>query len=239
MRLWDLHIPREKWLNYLQTVETLIRRRILRHLIWVCTVCQVPFYGYPDHNGLRGRDTLSKGVAPPSWNGPCSCDWGSWFAIYNEVGQTEWEIAYHAWSKSATLCKVCLWCLFVCLFYSGFTSLSTIFSHHDGIWTWQGAQCSLLECCLTEISCPRCMTWHSPGQIILTPGWRVLSPLSQCWMPSKRAASTIFKVFGMTLSGFEPTTSRSKSGCSSTWVQVCWFACDVICCYITGPQLVI
>ena len=25
--LYDLDIPREKWLNYLQTVETLIRRR--------------------------------------------------------------------------------------------------------------------------------------------------------------------------------------------------------------------
>ena len=52
IRLWDLHIPREKWLNYLQTVETLIRRRILRRLIWVCTVCQLPFYGSPNYNGL-------------------------------------------------------------------------------------------------------------------------------------------------------------------------------------------
>ena len=39
---WDLHIPREKWLNYLQKVETLIRSRTLRCLIWVCTVCQLP-----------------------------------------------------------------------------------------------------------------------------------------------------------------------------------------------------
>ena len=43
----------EKWLNYLQTVETLIRRHVLWHLIWVCTVCQLPFYGYPDYNGLN------------------------------------------------------------------------------------------------------------------------------------------------------------------------------------------
>ena len=28
VRLWDLDIPREKWLNYLRTVETLIRRQI-------------------------------------------------------------------------------------------------------------------------------------------------------------------------------------------------------------------
>ena len=44
VRLWDLDIPREKWLNCLQTMETLIRRRILRRLIWVFTVCQLPFY---------------------------------------------------------------------------------------------------------------------------------------------------------------------------------------------------
>ena len=27
-------------------------------------------------------------------------------------------------------------------------------SYRDGVWMWQGAQCSLLECCLTEISRP-------------------------------------------------------------------------------------
>ena len=50
-QLWDLHIPREKWLNYLQTVETLIRR-ILRCLIWFCTIYQLPSYGSPNYNGL-------------------------------------------------------------------------------------------------------------------------------------------------------------------------------------------
>ena len=53
VRLCDLDIPREKWLNYLQTVETMIRRRVLRRLIWVCTVCQSPFKGSPDYNGLN------------------------------------------------------------------------------------------------------------------------------------------------------------------------------------------
>ena len=48
----EIHIPREKWLNYSQTLETLIRRCILRHLIWVCTICQVPFYRPIDYNGL-------------------------------------------------------------------------------------------------------------------------------------------------------------------------------------------
>ena len=41
VRLCDLEISREKMLYYLKTVETLIRCRILRHLMWVCTVCPV------------------------------------------------------------------------------------------------------------------------------------------------------------------------------------------------------
>ena len=49
-----------------------------------------------------------------------------------------------------------------CLFYSCFMSLSIIFqSYRDGVWMWQGAQCSLLECYLTEILCPIHMTWYS------------------------------------------------------------------------------
>ena len=52
-RLCGLDIPKEKWLNYLQAVETLIRRRVLRRLIWVCTICQLPLSGSPDYNGLR------------------------------------------------------------------------------------------------------------------------------------------------------------------------------------------
>ena len=42
---------------------------------------------------------------------------------------------------------------------SGLTSLSTIFqSYHDGVWLRQGAQCSSLLCCITEVSCPRHLT---------------------------------------------------------------------------------
>ena len=49
-----------------------------------------------------------------------------------------------------------------CLFYSGFMSLSAIFqSYRDGVLMWQGAQCSLLEDCLTEISRLRHLTWYS------------------------------------------------------------------------------
>ena len=43
IKLCDLDITREKWLNYLQTVETLIRYHVLRHLIWVYTVCHLLF----------------------------------------------------------------------------------------------------------------------------------------------------------------------------------------------------
>ena len=32
----------------------LIKRRILKRRIWVCTVCQLPFQGSPDYNGLKG-----------------------------------------------------------------------------------------------------------------------------------------------------------------------------------------
>ena len=42
---------------------------------------------------------------------------------------------------------------------SGLTSLSTIFqSYHDDIWLRQGAQCSLLLCCVTEVSYSRHLT---------------------------------------------------------------------------------
>ena len=43
VRLRDLDIPREKRLNYLQTMETMIRCCVLQHLIWVCTLCLLPF----------------------------------------------------------------------------------------------------------------------------------------------------------------------------------------------------
>ena len=52
VRLLNLHIPREKWLHFLQTLVILIRLRVLRRLIWVCTICQLSFYGSPDYNGL-------------------------------------------------------------------------------------------------------------------------------------------------------------------------------------------
>ena len=39
----------------LQTVETLITCHILQQLIWVCTVCELHFYGSPKYNGFWDR----------------------------------------------------------------------------------------------------------------------------------------------------------------------------------------
>ena len=38
-----------------------------------------------------------------------------------------------------------------------------------------------------------------------------------CWAPNKVATGTIFNAFGMARPGFEPATSRSRSGRSTTW----------------------
>ena len=70
---------------YLQTVETLIRRRRMWRLIWVCTVCQLPFKGPPDYNGLsllpqpvvvpagRSKDGYSVAVRLSLHISNCSC----------------------------------------------------------------------------------------------------------------------------------------------------------------------
>ena len=76
----------------------------------------------------------------------------------------------------------------VCLFYLGFTSLSTIFqSYCDGVWMWLGFQCSPLECCLTEISCPRHRTWYSMQSHYTHWHWAdqvwFLALLSKHWAP--------------------------------------------------------
>ena len=57
-RLCDLDIHKEKWLNYLQTAETLNRRRVLWRLIRVCTVRQLPFKGSTDYNGLIRKNRI-------------------------------------------------------------------------------------------------------------------------------------------------------------------------------------
>ena len=58
-------------------METMIRRCVLRRLIWVCTVCQLPFYGSPDYNGLNGSSRLAL------WS---SCWWkGCWLLCFTLV----------------------------------------------------------------------------------------------------------------------------------------------------------
>ena len=51
--IYDVDSLKEKWLNYLQTVETLIRGRVLWRLIWVCTVCQSSMGRFALHLFLR------------------------------------------------------------------------------------------------------------------------------------------------------------------------------------------
>ena len=61
---------------------------------------------------------------------------------------------------------------------------------------------------------PVTLSWHRVDQF-----W-VLALLSQCWAPSERAASTIFKVFGMTRSGIEPAISRSQNRRSTNYITI-------------------
>ena len=58
--MWFKYSSRKKWFNYLQIVETLIRRSALWRLIWVCTVCQLPFWGSPNYNSLSKLDLISR-----------------------------------------------------------------------------------------------------------------------------------------------------------------------------------
>ena len=88
-------------------------------------------------------------------------DYGLFRVKYSHIyAQHKRESGKHYTSRSAPQNEASdlgLHCIrFVCLFDLDLTSLSTIFqSYRDGVWMWQGAECSLLECCLTEISCTR------------------------------------------------------------------------------------
>ena len=44
----------------LQSVDTLIRRHILRHLIWLCTVCLLPFLGLQTKTGIYTDESWLK-----------------------------------------------------------------------------------------------------------------------------------------------------------------------------------
>ena len=99
-----------------------------------------------------------------------------------------------------------------------FASLPTIIrSYCDGVWMWQGAQCSLRSAASLKYHTPD--NWHDipSSHIILTPGWPVLALLSLCRAPSQRAANTIFNAFWL---GINPITSHSQSRHSINWATV-------------------
>ena len=54
----------EKLLNLMQAMYTLIRRCILRHLIWVYTVCQCFIYGMLGLNGLNTSESFTNWLKP-------------------------------------------------------------------------------------------------------------------------------------------------------------------------------
>ena len=97
----------------------------------------------------------------------------------------------HLYVIKAQICGPC----FVC-----FIRAYMLKSSCNGVLMWQGAQCSLLECCLT-LKYHTSDVWHdipfscikpTPGQWVLT-----LSCTFLCQMPRERATSSILKVFGM------------------------------------------
>ena len=94
-----------------------------------------------------------------------------------------------------------------CLF--GWNIALTIFqSYHDGVWLRQGAHCSLLQCCLTEVTWPNTldMILH---QVTLSRHWVDQFLLYPVNLSAKRgAASTISNDFGMSRPGIESMTSR-------------------------------
>ena len=101
------NIHREKWLNYLQTVETLIRRRFLRHLIWVYTVCQLPFYGSPDYNVLKEDWIHLLNFTPFLWRTTFFVT--SWHTIWSSSVTWIKTLWYILWPWAWTLYDIILW----------------------------------------------------------------------------------------------------------------------------------
>ena len=102
---------------------------------------------------------------------------------------------------------VLLLLLLLLLFCSALMSLSIIFqSYHDGVWLRQEAQCSLLLCRVTDVSCPRHLTLYYTQSHY--PNTASTNPSSTPRLSAKAgAASTVFKDFGMSRPGIEPVTS--------------------------------
>ena len=97
--------------------------------------------------------------------------------------------------------------------YSGLTSLSTYFqSYHDGVWLRQGAQCSLLQCCLTEVSCPRHLTWYHTQSHYPDTGSTTL-----VWLPGEEQLVPFFTTLVCHGSGSNPWPPVPRSGHSTNW----------------------
>ena len=86
--------------------------------------------------------------------------WGIWsgFTLFAQAFLFQYIILLWYFQNYNGTFKITSWkgiypCLFV---WFGLNVAFNLFqSYRDGVWMWQGAQCSLLECCLTEISRPR------------------------------------------------------------------------------------
>ena len=78
--------------------------------------------------------------------------------------------------------------------YSGSTSPLTCFflqSYDDGVWMGEGAQCSILKCRLTEVSCHD----TTPSDIIPTWGWSVLALPHKSECQGREEGTWIFRYF--------------------------------------------
>ena len=102
--------------------------------------------------------------------------------------------------------------------YSGLTSLSTIFqSYHDGVWLRQGAQCSLLYCCLTEVSCPRHLTWYHTQSHYPDTGSTSPNSTPYVWVPSEEQLVQFFTTLVCRSPGLNPWPPVPRSGHSTNW----------------------
>ena len=145
-------------------------------MIWICSVCKGSVYLGSAGLGFRSQliwiYTVCKGsVYPGSAGLGLSCHNSFFFVEQSEkililiitfaeilmcCFYLQSPVAFETEDVHSDIRELEVSKFLVCLFDLGLTSLSAIFqSYRDGVWMWQGAQCSLLECCLTEISRPR------------------------------------------------------------------------------------
>ena len=74
IRLCDLAIPREKWLNYLQTVETWADTFCI---IWAWSVCQLPFWEVCRHKWVKPKSIDIYLISPQTHLCGRQLNWGN------------------------------------------------------------------------------------------------------------------------------------------------------------------